>query len=100
MNLIFMGTPDFSIPSLKILIESKHTVAAVVTASDKERGRGQKISFTPVKDFAIKHNLPVLQPEKLKDNPELIEELKKLNADLFVVVAFRILPKEVFEIPK
>jgi methionyl-tRNA formyltransferase len=95
-----MGTPDFSIPSLQKLIESKHKVLAVVTQPDKERGRGQKVSFTPVKEFALKHNLPVLQPEKLKNNPEVIEELKKINADLFVVVAFRILSKEVFEIPR
>lgn len=100
MKIVFMGTPDFSIPSLQKLIESKHKVLAVVTQPDKERGRGQKVSFTPVKEFALKHNLPVLQPEKLKNNPEVIEELKKINADLFVVVAFRILSKEVFEIPR
>jgi methionyl-tRNA formyltransferase len=70
-----------------------------VTAPDKERGRGQKVSFTPVKEFALKHNLPVLQPEKLKNNPVFVEELKKFQPDLFVVVAFRILPKEVFNIP-
>ena len=68
MNIIFMGTPDFSIPSLKTLIESKHNVLAVVTAPDKQRGRGRKVSFTPVKEFAIKNNLPVLQPERLKNN--------------------------------
>lgn len=100
MNIIFMGTPDFSIPSLKILLESNHKVLAVVTQPDKERGRGQKVSFTPVKQFGIENNLQVYQPEKLKGNIELIEQMKKLNPDLFVVVAFRILPKEVFEIPK
>ena len=94
-----MGTPDFSIPSLKSLIESKHEVVAVVTTPDKERGRGQKITFTAVKEFALEHNLPVLQPEKLKNNPQFVEELKKYNADLYVVVAFRILPVEVFSIP-
>lgn len=94
-----MGTPDFSIPSIKILLESKHKVMGVVTQPDKERGRGQNISFTSVKQFALQNDLPVLQPEKLKDQ-NFIEALKKLNADLFVVVAFRILPKEVFEIPK
>lgn len=94
-----MGTPDFSIPSLKSLIESKHEVVAVVTTPDRERGRGQKVSFTPVKEFALKNNLPVLQPEKLKNNPQFVEELKKFNADLYVVVAFRILPVEVFSIP-
>ena len=99
MNIVFMGTPDFSIPSLKILLESKHKLVGVVTQPDKERGRGQNISFTSVKQFALQNDLPVLQPEKLKDQ-NFIQELKKLNADLFVVVAFRILPKEVFEIPK
>ena len=100
MNIVFMGTPDFSLPSLKILLESKHKVLAVVTQPDKERGRGQKVSFTPVKQFAIENNIPVYQPEKLKGNEEFVEQMKSLNPDLFVVVAFRILPKEVFEIPK
>jgi len=100
MNIIFMGTPDFSIPSLKKLIESKHNVLAVVTAPDKQRGRGRKVSFTPVKEFAVRNNLPALQPEKLKNNLEFTEELKQFDADLFVVVAFRILPPDVFEIPK
>ena len=100
MNIIFMGTPDFSIPSLKTLIESKHNVLAVVTAPDKQRGRGRKVSFTPVKEFAIKNNLPVLQPERLKNNLEFIEGLKQFDADLYVVVAFRILPPEVFEIAR
>jgi methionyl-tRNA formyltransferase len=100
MNLIFMGTPDFSIPSLTKLTESGHNVVAVVTAPDKERGRGRKVSFTPVKEFAIKKNIPLLQPEKLKNNPQFADNLKKFNADLFVVVAFKILPPEVFKIPK
>jgi len=94
-----MGTPYFSIPSLKSLLESKHEVVAVVTTPDKERGRGQKISFTPVKEFALKNNLPVLQPEKLKNNSQFVEELKKFDADLYVIVAFRILPVEVFSVP-
>ena len=98
MKIVFMGTPDFAVPSLKILLESKHEIAAVVTAPDKERGRGRKVSFTPVKEFALQNNLPVLQPEKLK-NPEFVEQLKNFNADLFVVVAFRILPAAVFNIP-
>jgi len=95
-----MGTPDFSIPSLKILLNSNHKILAVVTQRDKERGRGQKVSFTPVKEFAIEHNIPVYQPEVLKGNTEFVEQMKALQPDLFVVVAFRILPKEVFEIPK
>lgn len=95
-----MGTPDFAIPSLKILLENNYNILAVVTTPDKERGRGQKISFTPVKQFAIDNKITVYQPEKLKGNLEFVEQMKSLNPDLFVVVAFRILPKEVFEIPK
>jgi methionyl-tRNA formyltransferase len=98
MKIIFMGTPDFAIPSLKILLEGKHDVIAVVTGEDKERGRGQKMSFTSVKEFTLKYALPILQPEKLK-NPDFINSLKEFSADLFVVVAFRILPNEVFTIP-
>jgi methionyl-tRNA formyltransferase len=100
MKIVFMGTPDFAIPSLKILIENNHQILAVVTTPDKERGRGQKITFTAVKQFAIENGIPVYQPEKLKGNTEFVEQMKSLNPDLFVVVAFRILPKEVFEIPK
>jgi methionyl-tRNA formyltransferase len=98
MKIIFMGTPDFALPSLNRLYESRHELTAVVTAPDKERGRGQKVSFTPVKEFALKHNIPVLQPEKLMDE-NFIQSLKNYNADLFIIVAFRILPKEVFTIP-
>ena len=92
-----MGTPDFAVPSLKILL-ANHEVLAVVTAPDKERGRGQKVSYTPIKEVAFENNLPVLQPEKLKDE-NFINQLKSFKADLFVIVAFRILPKEVFTIP-
>jgi len=99
MKIVFMGTPDFSIPSLKILLENNNDILSVVTTPDKERGRGQKITFTAVKQFAIENNIPVLQSVKLKDD-NFISELQILKADLFVVVAFRILPKEVFEIPK
>jgi methionyl-tRNA formyltransferase len=99
MNIIFMGTPDFAVPSLEKIFYSEHKLLAVVTAPDKERGRGQNVSFTPVKEFALRKNLPLLQPERLKDN-ELIDSLKKLAPDLFIVVAFRILPREVFSIPK
>ncbi|AFH49855.1 Methionyl-tRNA formyltransferase [Ignavibacterium album JCM 16511] len=100
MKIVFMGTPDFAIPSLKAVYHSNHQLIGVVTTPDKERGRGQKVTFTPVKKFAVEHNIPVYQPEKLKDNSEFIEQLKNLQPDLFVVVAFRILPKEIFEIPK
>jgi len=93
-----MGTPDFALPSLKTLIESKHTISAVVTGPDKERGRGQKLTYTPIKEFALINSIPVLQPEKLKD-PNFIQQLRDINADLFVIVAFKILPREVFTIP-
>ncbi len=98
LKIVFMGTPEFSIPSLKKLVESRYNVCAVVTAPDKERGRGKKVSYTPVKEFALQNNLPVLQPDKMKDE-SFIKTLKSFNADLFVVVAFRILPAEVFTIP-
>lgn len=100
MKIVFLGTPDFAIPSLKSIYESKHELLAVVTVPDKEQGRGRKINFSPVKKFAIEHNIPIYQPEKLKGNEEFINQMKELQPDLFVVVAFRILPKEVFEIPK
>jgi len=100
MKIVFMGTPDFSIPSLKLLIENNHQILAVVTTPDKERGRGQRVTYTAVKQFALEQNIPVYQPEKLKGNIEFVEQMKALTRVLFVVVAFRILPKEVFEIPK
>ena len=100
MKIVFMGTPDFSIPSLKSVYKSNHELAAVVTAPDKERGRGRKVTFTPVKQFAVDQNIPVYQPEKLKGNIEFVDQMNELHPDLFVVVAFRILPKEVFNIPK
>lgn len=99
MRIVFFGTPDFAVPSLDILHKSKHEIAAVVTAPDKERGRGRKVSFTPVKEYALEHNIQCLQPESMKDY-EFIESLKQLNTDLFVVVAFKILPRAVYTIPK
>ncbi len=99
MKIIFMGTPDFSIPSLKTLLESRHDILAVVTAPDKQRGRGRKVSFPPVKKFALQNNLLLIQPEMLRNNPQFVDELKKYDADLFIVVAFKILPEEVFTIP-
>ena len=99
MRIVFFGTPDFATPSLDIINNSEHEVVAVVTAPDKERGRGRKISYTPIKEYAIENNLKCLQPEKIKDEI-FIESLKELNADLFVIVAFKILPRSVFTIPK
>ncbi|MBX7151249.1 methionyl-tRNA formyltransferase [bacterium] len=102
MKIIFMGTADFAVPCLQKLYESHHQVLAVVTAPDLPRGRGQKVSFTPIKEFAVAHHLPVIQPGAEKGalrDPAFIAELKKYNSDLFVVVAFRILPPEVFQLP-
>ncbi|MDA3838348.1 MAG: methionyl-tRNA formyltransferase [Candidatus Delongbacteria bacterium] len=97
-SIIFMGTPDFAVSSLLEIQKAGIEIKAVVTQPDKQRGRGKKVSFTPVKKAAIELGIPVLQPIKMR-NKDFIEQLKELNADLFVVVAFRILPKKVLEIP-
>lgn len=99
MNIIFMGTPQFAVPSLNILLNSHHKISAVVTVPDKPKGRGQHISQSDVKKFAADAGLNILQPESLKD-PEFTDELKSLSPDLIVVVAFRILPKSIFKLPK
>jgi methionyl-tRNA formyltransferase len=98
LRIIFMGTPEFAVPSLEILIENKLNVVAVITAPDKPQGRGQKVSFSPVKECALKSNIPVLQPANLK-SPEFIRELQSYNANLQVVVAFRMLPEIVWSMP-
>jgi methionyl-tRNA formyltransferase len=98
MNIVFWGTPDFAVPSLEKIFQSDHKLITIVTAPDMERGRGQKVSFTPVKEFALRNNLPLLQPERLKDE-NFVKSLHELAPDLFVVVAFRILPREVYSIP-
>lgn len=98
MRILFFGTPDFAVPSLSILVESEHDVAAVVTAPDKPAGRGLKMQATAVKEFAVLHGLNVLQPVSLK-NPQFIQQLKKLKPDLQVVVAFRMLPEAVWQLP-
>ncbi len=101
MKIVFWGTPDFAVESLKSLIDSKHDVVAVVTQPDKPKGRGKKLTPPPVKVLAQKYNIPVFQPEKIKNNKDFYEELKKLNPDIFVVVAYgKILPKEIIELPK
>jgi methionyl-tRNA formyltransferase len=98
LRIIFIGTPEFAVPSLEILVENKFNVVAVITAPDKPQGRGQKMIPSPVKDCALKHNLPVLQPTNLK-SPEFIEELKSYQANLQAVVAFRMLPEVVWSMP-
>lgn len=99
MRIIFMGTPEFAIPSLSLLLENSYDVAAVVTTPDKPQGRGQTLAYSAVKQFALQKDLKVLQPESLKDE-NFISQLRELSADLFVIVAFRILPREIFTIPK
>jgi methionyl-tRNA formyltransferase len=98
LKIIFMGTPEFAVPSLEILVQNSVHVVAVITAPDKPQGRGQKIVFSPVKDCALKYDIPVLQPTNLK-SPAFLEELKGFNADLQVVVAFRMLPEVVWSMP-
>jgi len=98
LRIIFMGTPEFAVPSLEILVENRYNVVAVVTAPDKPQGRGQKTDSSPVKVCALKHNIPVLQPTNLK-SPDFIETLSALQANLQIVVAFRMLPEVVWAMP-
>jgi methionyl-tRNA formyltransferase len=99
MRIIFFGTPEFAIPSLNILLENKYEIVGVVTVPDKEKGRGLKLESSPVKRFALEHGLKVLQPEKLRDE-SFQGQLKELKPELGVVVAYRILPVEVYTIPE
>ena len=99
MRIVYMGTPEFAVAPLKTLIESGFNVVAVVTGEDKPQGRGRKVLPTPVKEFALQNNIPVLQPSKLKDEA-FLEELRSYNADLQIVVAFRMLPEVVWSMPK
>jgi len=98
LRIIFMGTPEFAVPSLNKIYEAGYEIAAVITAPDKPAGRGMQLTQSAVKKFALAKNLKILQPEKLK-SPEFIEELKSLKADLQVVVAFRMLPEIVWNMP-
>lgn len=98
MKIVFFGTPEFAIPSLKILIENNYNVVAVVTVPDKEKGRGLKVEPSPIKKFALENKLNVIQPENLKDE-NFHNQLKELKPDLGIVVAYRILPVEVYTIP-
>ncbi|MFN7791047.1 MAG: methionyl-tRNA formyltransferase, partial [Cyclobacteriaceae bacterium] len=93
-----MGTPEFAVPSLEVLAEGKFNIVAVITAPDKPQGRGQKLVASPVKQCAEKLGIPVLQPTNLK-SPDFIEELRSYNANLQVVVAFRMLPELVWAMP-
>jgi len=97
-RIIFMGTPEFAVASLDALVNAGYNVVAVVTAPDKPAGRGMKLTQSAVKKYAVEKNIPVLQPEKLK-SVEFIEQLQSFKADIQVVVAFRILPEIVWNMP-
>jgi methionyl-tRNA formyltransferase len=100
MNIVFMGTPDFAVPSFEGIVQ-EFGVKAVLTQPDRPKGRGKAMAMSPVKEAALKYNIPVYQPERLKKDRELIEELKSMDLDFIIVVAFgQILPKEVLDIPK
>src|SRR5438477_466365 len=92
LRIVFMGTPEFAVPSLDALVSAGYDIGGVVTAADKPAGRGLKLNESAVKKYAVQKQLRILQPDKLK-NPQFIDELKTLNADLQVVVAFRMLPE-------
>ena len=101
MNVVFMGTPDFAVPALEMLVEEGHHVSAVVTQPDKPKGRGKKQSMSPVKEVALKYALPILQPERIKGNAAFFEHIQSLNPDVIVVVAFgQILPESILNMPK
>lgn len=100
MKVLFMGTPDFAVDALEALIQSEHEVVGVVTQPDKPKGRGKEMQFPPVKECAVKYNIPVFQPAKVK-TPEGVETLRSFGADIFVVAAFgQILSKEILDMPK
>jgi len=100
MKIIFMGTPDFAAGSLRALIAAGHEITLVVTQPDREKGRGKKVQFTPVKECALEHGIDVFTPVKIK-TPEAVAELKKYEADIFVVAAFgQILSQEILDMPK
>ena len=98
-RIIFMGTPEFAVETLRTLVENKYNVVAVITVPDKPAGRGQKLRASAVKEYAVEQKLPVLQAEKLKDD-HFLTQLKSYNADLQIVVAFRMLPEAVWAMPK
>lgn len=99
LRIVFMGTPEFAVGILDIITKNNYDVVGVITSADKPAGRGQKIKYSAVKEYALENNLPLLQPTNLKDTV-FLEELKALNANLQIIVAFRMLPKLVWEMPK
>ena len=101
MNIVFMGTPDFAAKSLESIYNAGHNILAVITNPDRPKGRGMKMIKTPVKEFAEQKEIPVYQPEKIKENTEILGLLKSLNPDVICVVAYgKILPTSILEIPK
>ncbi len=99
LRIVFMGTPDFAVPTLQALVEHKYSVVAVITAPDKPAGRGQKLQQSPVKEYAVAQNIPVLQPTNLKSEA-FLEELRSYKANLQIIVAFRMLPEVVWAMPE
>jgi methionyl-tRNA formyltransferase len=99
LRIVYYGTPEFAVQSLSILVRNNYNIVAVVTAPDKPAGRGQKMTASPVKEYALEHNLKVLQPTNLKDE-EFLEQLKEINPDLQIVVAFRMMPEAVWKLPR
>lgn len=99
LRIVYMGTPDFAVEALRCLVEGGYNVVGVITMPDKPAGRGHKLQYSPVKQFALDHNLPLLQPEKLKDEA-FVEALRAWKADLQIVVAFRMLPEVVWNMPR
>ena len=101
LRILFMGTPDFAKMHLEALVENKFNVVGVFCREDKPKGRGMKLMAPPVKEYAVNHNIPVYQPNKVKNNPEVMNIIQKLNPNLIIVVAYgRILPKEILDYPK
>ena len=101
LKIVFMGTPDFAVESLKEIVDAGYNVEAVVTNTDKQKGRGMKTIPTPVKQYALEQKIEIYQPEKIRKNKEFIEKIKKINPDVICVVAYgKILPKEILDIPK
>lgn len=101
LKILFMGTPDFALESLKAIYNTNNEVIGVVTNIDKPKGRGMKMQFTPVKEFALENNINIYQPEKVRNNVDFIEQVKGLNPDVICVVAYgKILPKELLDIPR
>lgn len=101
MKIVFMGTPEFAAESLKALYESEHSVELVITQPDRAKNRGKKVQFTPVKEVAVEHDTEVMQPEKIRNNEEIMEALTAINPDIIVVAAYgQILPEEILNLPK